>query len=1567
MIIDNLVFFNSKGLQIPIQSNHKVTFTIIGNQFEIDHKYGWESDTHGYISFNNRNEVTSMTITNIGQSFGFNDKNSHQKVVKSLINEVLIKINDDSNPIEFSLSPSDFNITIKSRFESTGGDELQVYYIDNISIKDPDLIFMHLVDNNQLDVSLYPSTIYLSSLNMESVSTELVSTETIFILEKNLDKDGNTIYIRPRSHSQNLRFEFPEKSDIKFIKDADEWKAEDIKLSLDSSNIDYSKAYWSSYKAFDLVSEYNNENYHADEPLIMTLGFSADTEGCYQDILTILSIDGLDNAIPKEKINPIGYIAVKAEAIGEDERYRTLFTNFGLPDPKDYQNVFKDSDILEEGQDWEFINKKSKQLFLSYPQIFPYIGTYKALINTVKFLGYNDVYFKEWYEFFDGKDATELSYKSIDIVSGQTLQSKLERINVSLDDFIKWKKLNKLSLIYKINEEQDNNEVVTYYTNGNPYELQSGQMHLQSFDIHQIKKNYTYYNSEVLAKLYSLKKWLEKYILNINCQIIDITGEGVYIEKQKESVSTVGYYTFSEDVENSITPIFDSSNLLDSIDQNSSVEIPCSLKEIKNNLKLESQKNSKFKDYISLGQDKDTKEYIKDAKEYENIDNLDSISGNNYNTPLKLDTIQYELHTDVSSGSLSNNIIDQNNNENSLIVKDNEIYSFKDINKDVIFEVPPIIYIENGNLRKTFGKWNNNIEYSIKTFFSEDSHSNMIGIFSKDFYEKSHDYIALYPRYIIENGVRKCISTFKYTKNNKYHTPLFILENYDTYDKFLYKDHLTKLKNKFLEEAKNVSEKQKNKIIENSSKEANNYKQKYFSENIHEKYILDIKDGFILNKEISESKNVNCYAKLIFDQQWSDMHEKNEQDIHIEYSYITDALSTIGFDIDSFNKKCLEINDSKLLETNKINEFYKNLLLEITQDKDFKGNISNSIEYSNYCNQYQSKIKNIQKTINDLNIKKSEIENLDIINIPKEFILNYKTQIDSLNKKINLYNKLLKSLKEEISIYKQSIINKYSIEKENTLKNIEIEYIKKIYDLKSEFNRINDKFDIKVNHAGKYYLIGKGTNCYNELFVGRSNTDYEIVAKKPKFDILTPQVKDNIINLDNLKIDLKPEFWPTSFVSINQVNPNNSSLSYNNLSYINDTPKENDILNFVNVTERVENIDKENVIIIDDKTKQKHEISKVTVILNDENPEHENLFYKNGSFYLVFLNSSTHMLLDNNSIIGPFEIESFKPIPIDDKEEKDNNQIVSILNSQQISSSIISYDDKIEKLKNLECDCYAIANNQLEIKYENIENNFNNRTSIIRIKDTKNYKNLAFKTNNVIKLLFSEITYNGKDSLENDLFAENYIGGTSYRIIDSYYDVDSYEQVYVLNGLVNKNLLQKKYYKNGIYNDFNDINIPIGIPYEVKCIMSNAHNTYVFYNSSSIDNTYEHNDIGEFRFKDNWNGFNFIDPTFSMSVRKFNIYDAIETYTSNYNNEMYMNNKAIVNDNIILKSKKDSSEIWNVWNIYENKNLIYQYTNDNLSLKTKNEGKYRLTLETIDKFGNDSISDNEYLIVNILA
>lgn len=41
---------------------------------------------------------------------------------------------------------------------------------------------------------------------------------------------------------------------------------------------------------------------------------------------------------------------------------------------------------------------------LSYDQIFSYVGTYKALIRAIKYLGYQDIIFKEWYSIRDTND-----------------------------------------------------------------------------------------------------------------------------------------------------------------------------------------------------------------------------------------------------------------------------------------------------------------------------------------------------------------------------------------------------------------------------------------------------------------------------------------------------------------------------------------------------------------------------------------------------------------------------------------------------------------------------------------------------------------------------------------------------------------------------------------------------------------------------------------------------------------------------------------------------------------------------------------------------------------------------------------------------------------------------------------------------------------------------------------------------------------------------------------------------------------------------------------------------------
>ena len=54
-----------------------------------------------------------------------------------------------------------------------------------------------------------------------------------------------------------------------------------------------------------------------------------------------------------------------------------------------------------------------------------------------------------------------------------------------------------------------------------------------------VTKVYEYRNDEVLAKLYDVKRWLEKYIVGINSYISDITAEGVVFFKYK----TQGYAT----------------------------------------------------------------------------------------------------------------------------------------------------------------------------------------------------------------------------------------------------------------------------------------------------------------------------------------------------------------------------------------------------------------------------------------------------------------------------------------------------------------------------------------------------------------------------------------------------------------------------------------------------------------------------------------------------------------------------------------------------------------------------------------------------------------------------------------------------------------------------------------------------------------------------------------------------------------------------------------------------------------------------------------------------------------
>lgn len=165
------------------------------------------------------------------------------------------------------------------------------------------------------------------------------------------------------------------------------------------------------------------------DPFTFAVGVKSEIAGAYQNLVSMLL--KYDN-----KTYYMGALNVKTEIEDEDERFRTLMDNFGIPDPKQYINIFEEADYAEELKDNILLNKKSKELFLTYSDIFSYVGTYKALFKAVQFLGYSDIIFKEWYDILTTDDThKQLAVQVMDIENKTLLEQKLASYGISIEDF----------------------------------------------------------------------------------------------------------------------------------------------------------------------------------------------------------------------------------------------------------------------------------------------------------------------------------------------------------------------------------------------------------------------------------------------------------------------------------------------------------------------------------------------------------------------------------------------------------------------------------------------------------------------------------------------------------------------------------------------------------------------------------------------------------------------------------------------------------------------------------------------------------------------------------------------------------------------------------------------------------------------------------------------------------------------------------------------------------------------------------------------------------------------------
>jgi len=245
---------------------------------------------------------------------------------------------------------------------------------------------------------------------------------------------------------------------------------------------------------------YNDYEIHRIKDITPTKIF-IDTD--YSDnLVPINTIDILDNSgktftfeiktEPKELLR----CKVYGQTEIEDGRLDINLRNLGIDIFKEAEFIFKESDIKEDSVDYSRLNRKRKEMLTIYPQIFDYVGSYKALIHSIDYFGYNDLQLYEYYR--NIKSDSPLYGKLHKILIPDIFDNRVDGWNSN--DYIQskydkgyYKKTNLFNLTYRITDVYGN------------YSLQ-------------------YSLEDVQIKLMALVKWLRKNVIPLSSNIRDITG-----------------------------------------------------------------------------------------------------------------------------------------------------------------------------------------------------------------------------------------------------------------------------------------------------------------------------------------------------------------------------------------------------------------------------------------------------------------------------------------------------------------------------------------------------------------------------------------------------------------------------------------------------------------------------------------------------------------------------------------------------------------------------------------------------------------------------------------------------------------------------------------------------------------------------------------------------------------------------------------------------------------------------------------------------------------------------------
>lgn len=206
----------------------------------------------------------------------------------------------------------------------------------------------------------------------------------------------------------------------------------------------------------------------------------------------------------------IARITFHGESVGEDERFRLMLENFGRQLDHRDALMMRDYDVKEGLPDWELINEKRKEMFMAAEDIFPYIGSYRGLVNIIKLFGYHrDLRIKEYWLNVDQKSEYYGKVRQVQI-NGLLTGENSPFVKHPVIPTTVYRKKGEFGLFYDITDVTGN---------------------VDDYGVPETVNTSQFTPEEVLVKLFAFKEKLQRDYMPVNAKIVDIVGEGIYFER----------------------------------------------------------------------------------------------------------------------------------------------------------------------------------------------------------------------------------------------------------------------------------------------------------------------------------------------------------------------------------------------------------------------------------------------------------------------------------------------------------------------------------------------------------------------------------------------------------------------------------------------------------------------------------------------------------------------------------------------------------------------------------------------------------------------------------------------------------------------------------------------------------------------------------------------------------------------------------------------------------------------------------------------------------------------------